>query len=71
MLGITLGATSNLNQTLINSILGNNAILTGDAGVNGIIGLDSDNYAVPDTYLKDATPETVIGTGGIPDDIPT
>jgi hypothetical protein len=69
MLGITLGTTPDLDQTLVNSFLGNNAVLSGDAGIDGIVGLDSDNYTLSDMYFENALPETMIAAGGIPDDI--
>jgi hypothetical protein len=71
MLGITFGTTPDLNQTLVNSFLGNNSILTWYTGINGIVGLDGDNYTIPDTYFEDAASETMIAAGGIPDDITT
>jgi hypothetical protein len=69
MLGIALDTTPNLNQSLVDGILRDDTVFAGNAGVNGIVGLDSDNYAVSDMYFENATSKTVVGAGGVPDDV--
>jgi hypothetical protein len=54
---------------LIDGILGNNTVFSGDTGVNGIVRLDSKHYAVSDMYFDYALPETMIAAGRIPNNI--
>jgi hypothetical protein len=68
-LGIPLDTTSSLDITLVNSLVGKDTILAGDAGVNGIVGLAGDNYTVPDMDFYNAGLHAVVPAGGISDNI--